>query len=323
MKNILHSLSIAGFFLFFSCGGEVPANGGDNTPSDTTEQPADYQEDTSTPVEKPKQPDCEIDGTVLDGNVFWAKEANVLVCIVAGEETKDEDYGDSHRILEIYDGNNCELIEKQVLPVNVSPDFAYKIADRTYNKLNQMVAIKGFDQIYCYDAKNRKLTAPLKPQFINERYAEDAQSGMIKHLEVWENYLIGYAVDMGVFVFKLNGAEARNVEPFAEFEISEGERYHSLFMLQSENNTYQALIPDYDANGNFTINPMLNQPKNMVTQMNKRFRDNRYIILKEILGDGTQTPIAVDMKNKTKVELPEAIKSMKNTEIIDWIKANT
>lgn len=323
MKNILQFLIILNFGLFISCVSEGPTTNNDSTTSDTTEQPSDYQEDTPGVTTSPTKPTCETEGTVLDGNVFWAKEANILVCITAGAETKDEEYGDSHRILEVYNGENCELIEKTILSVNVSPDFPYYIADRSYNQVNQWIAIKGFDKIYCYDAKNQKLSAPLSPKFLNERYAEDAQSGMIKRLEVWEDYLIGYAQDMGVFVFDLSNGEAKSVEPFAEYEIVEGESYHSLFMLQSANNTAQVLFPSYDGNDNFNINALLDKPRDLVTQMNRRFRDNRFIILKENQADGSQIPIAVDMKNQITVSLPEAVKVMKNTEIIDWLKQNS
>ena len=312
-----HSFSLLLAFLFFiACGGDVSSDQATNT--QTVETPV--EEADNQPITKQK-PNCELSGIALEGNIFWAKEADLLVCITADETTKDEELGDSHRILEIYESNTCELLEKITLPVDVSPDYGYSIADRTYNHLNQIVAIKGFSSVYCYDAKTQILSEKLTPKFINERFGEDSQSGMITHLEVWEDYLIGYAQDMGTFVFNLSGPKPESVEPFAEFEISEGELYNSMFMLKSGENAQQIILPRYDFdNDNLTINTLFEKPKNLVTQMNKRFRNNRFIILKENI-EGGQNPIAVDMRTMVEKDLPEQVQGLKNAEIIEWLKA--
>jgi hypothetical protein len=326
MKAIQSFFFLSIFSLFLSCDGDGTSNQNPNVPdsqnSNTISEPADNQIDTApitnTTLEVPK---CEVAGTVLDGNVFWAKEANLLVCVAANEETEDAELGDSHRILEIYDGSTCELIEKKILPINVSPDFAYKIADITYNNLNQIVAIVGFNSVYCYNAKTQILSESLTPQFLNERFVEDAQSGRIDHLEVWENYLIGYAQDMGTFVFDLTGNTPKSLEPFAEFEISEGELYNSMFLLKSGENAYQIILPQFDFDSEkLSIESLFKEPKNLDTEMNKRYRNNRFIILKENTTND-QTPIAVDMKTMQKVDLPVDILKKKNTEILEWLKA--
>jgi len=314
-------------FLFFltmtlSCGEFATQQDNSNaSPGDTS-----AIADTSAPVSEttpiPPRQHCEIAGKVLEHNQFWAKEANTLVCVVADKETEDAELGDSHRILEVYDTRTCELVERKVLPVNSSPDFPYYLAKITYNNSSKMVAIRGFDKIYCYDVEDRHLSTPIRPAFLNERYAEDAQSGMIKRLEVWENYLIGYAQDKGVFVFDMaNRQRPQALMPFAEFEVLEGERYNSLFLLKSKNDTYQAILPSYNSNkGEFDIHPLFQKPKKMVTQINKRYRNNRFLILKEIRSDGTKRPIAVDMKKMERVLLPEEVASQKNTAIIEWVK---
>jgi hypothetical protein len=325
MKAIQSFFFLSIFSLFLSCFGDVPNNQNPNPPnlpdSTTTTEPTDNQTDAEPkPNAVTDFPKCEVAGTVLNGNVFWAKESNLLVCVAANEETKDAELGDSHRVLEIYDGSTCELMEKKVLPINISPDFPYKIADITYNNLNQIVAIVGFNSVYCYNAKTQILSESLTPQFLNERFAEDAQSGMINHIEVWENYLIGYAQDMGTFVFDLSGNTPKNLEPFAEFEISEGELYNSMFLLKSGENAYQIILPQFDFDSEkLSIESLFKEPKNLDTEMNKRYRNNRFIILKE-KTTSDQTPIAVDMKTMQKVDLPVEILKKKNTEILEWFK---
>ena len=94
MKAIQSFFFLSIFSLFLSCDGDGTSNHNPNVPdsqnSNTISEPADNQTDTApitnTTLEVPK---CEVAGTVLDGNVFWAKEANLLVCVAANEETKD------------------------------------------------------------------------------------------------------------------------------------------------------------------------------------------------------------------------------------------
>jgi len=306
----------------FSCGEIATQQSNASRPESDSSAVADNSRIPSITGTNPSRKHCKITGKVLEHNQFWAKEANALVCVVADKETRDAELGDSHRILEVYDTRTCELVERKVLPIDRSPDFPYYLAKISYNNSSKMVAIRGFDKIYCYDLEERHLSSPIIPAFLNERYAEDAQSGMIKRLEVWENYLIGYAQDMGVFVFDLdNRQQPQALMPIAEFEVLEGERYNSLFLLKSKNDTYQAILPSYDASKDeFDIHPLFEKPKKMFTQINKRYRNNHFLILKEIRSDGTKSPIAVDMKKIERVILPEEVASQKNTAIIEWLK---
>lgn len=240
---------------------------------------------------------------------------------MANEETEDAELGASHRVLQVIDGNNCELIKKEILPVSVSPDFAYYLAQINYNKGSEVIAICGYKEIFCYDIAAAKLFRSVTPQFMNERYDVDAQSGTIRRLELWEDYLIGYAQDRGSFVFNLRKGQPEKVMPFAEFEILEGEQYHSMFLLESKDNTFQAILPSYDANTReFMVNPIFSEPLYLNFQRNPKYQDNRFQLLVEVISDTEKNIHAVDMKNRTKVELPKEVMSMKNTKIIDWLK---
>lgn len=323
MKSVFHNLLIV-FFLtsLFACGSDTEDTTNNTNPDTEVGAKSDTTAAMPAPAEIQK-PACEKVGTMLDGNEFWATDVNKLVRIVATDETKDPNLGESHRVLQVYDGANCELINQKVLPVDISADFAYSIADITYNTDSKMIAIQGFKKVYCYDIMKDKLFRAVEPTFINERFAEDAQSGQIKRLEVWEDYLIGYSQDMGSFVFNIENGQPEVVEPFAEFEILEGERYNSMFLLKSKDNTYQAIVPTYDVNTmEFKVNPILPEPLYISNEINPRYRNNRYQLLREVISETEKNIIAVDMKTGKRVELPADISKQKNTEILDWLKQN-
>jgi hypothetical protein len=309
--------------IVFGCDSEPSSNGGDTTTS--TDTTTDNENDApEVVIEQPVKPDCKIEGSVLATNEFWAKDENLIVTVVAAPETNDPDFGESHRVLEVYDGNTCERVMREVLPVNLSPDYPYYLSDITYNNLSRLIAIRGFDKFYIFNLENRKLTGPIRPKFLNERYVEDAQAGMIKRLEVWEDFLVGYAQSMGSFVFNLktpNSPEA--VLPAAEYEIQEGTEYNSLFLLISsdEENGYQALLPDYNyETESFSIGALLEKPSKLEPQIAKNVRDNRFIVIKELLGGTESRPIGIDMENKRKINIPNDIAQQKTTAIVEWMK---
>jgi len=270
---------------------------------------------TTQPISKvAKKEDCEIKGKILEGNRKLVEGKNTLVCIVADKK-------ESHRKLEIYNTSTCELIKSEILPINISVDFPYLIADIIYNKNSHLVAIKGYGAVYCYDVENQKLMDALIPDFLNERIAADASSGKIKHLEVWENYLIGYAEDIGAFVFDLtNTSQPKNLLPAAEFDLSEGEGedFASLFFLKSQNgNTYQAISPSYDYdNFKFQANPLFETPKDVNISIPKNVQNNRFIILK--IKD--KNVFAIDMETQKNVVLSDQIKNKTTQEILNWLK---
>ncbi|MEO1263401.1 MAG: hypothetical protein AAFZ15_31615 [Bacteroidota bacterium] len=320
MIKLAKWLFLSAMFLFAGCEAGTPTQ----SENDTTQPATDSTVTTGseTPTLPTTKPECEINGSILEENLFWSREENELVAIVADESTVDPDLGESHRILEVYDGEDCDRILRNVLPVNRSPDFPYYLSEITYNNVSQLIAIQGFSHIYIFDLIKKQLSKPLKPNYLNERYAEDAQSGMIQVLELWENYLVGYANGEGTFVFDLsNSMQAAPVLPTAELELEEGISYNSLFFLKTDEGTHQAILPKFDLNtGEFQINPLFDKPINVQTNINPSFRDNQYLVFKQLLGGSDRRPIGIDMKAMKKLDIPTDMETKKDTEIINWMK---
>jgi hypothetical protein len=312
MSGFLKKIAFISFLFFCipACNETPRNNTSTNNPPEVKTPPI-----TQTIPKVAKKEECEIKGNILEGNQKIVDGKNTLVCIVADQK-------ESHRKLEIYNTSTCELIKSEILPVNISADFPYLIADIIYNKNSHLVAIKAYGAVYCYDVENQKLMDALIPDFLNERIAVDASSGKIKHLEVWENYLVGYAEDIGAFVFDLTDtADPKNLLPAAEFDLSggEGEDFASLFFLKSQNgeNTYQAIAPNYDYdNFQFQVNPLFKTPKNVNVAIPKKDRGNRFIVLK--MKD--KNVFAVDMEAQKNVDLPNQIKNKTTQEILTWLK---
>ncbi len=316
-----------GFILlaFASCGGETPSgqqqqeNGeADTTEAVTEESPNQYQNGGQRASH-----DCQIPAEVMEGNQLWLRSQELLVAIVADSTTYEEGYGPSHRILEVYNTENCNRIQRKALPVNVSPDFPYYLAEINYNNNSQLIAIRGFSTIYIYDAENRQLLPQLEPQFRSERYGVDAQSGMIQRLEVWEDYLVGYSRDYGSFVFDLeNKTQPEPVLPFAEYE-GETQEFYPLFLLESkEGNGYQAIMPTYvDEGDEFSINPAFEKPLSLNTDLPSSARNNRFLVLRQ--QNQARTPVALDLLERERVELPANIASQKTQDILNWMRSNS
>ncbi len=325
MKLLSKLIAIICLAALASCTSEPT---GSTTPPPTVTDSTNQQVDNgivATPAE-PSRPTCKLVGSVLEGNMFWAGSEDRFVVISAEKETEDKDLGESHRILSVYDGT-CKQLFREVLPVNFSADYPYYLSDITYNKISKQVAIRGFNKFYVLDLTTLKLSAPLVPKFQNERYTEDAQSGSIKRMEIWEDYLVGYAASMGPFVYDLSdAAKPEPVMPLAEFTLVKGEQYSTLFLLKStdENNGYQALAPDYDyENEAFSLNILFDKPMNFDPVINKTFKNNRFVLLKELQGGDKRMPYAIDMKTRKKIELPAEVAAKKDTEIITWLKKQT
>ncbi len=316
---------IAIFFLagFVACTTEPTPTSGDTPTTNPTDTTGQVSTDAPPTPAEPTRPTCKLVGSVLEGNMFWAGSDDRFVVISAEKETADKDLGESHRILSVYDGT-CKQLFRQVLPVNFSADYPYYLTDITYNKVSKQVGIRGWYSFYLLDLATLKLSAPLTPKYLNERYAEDAQSGSIKRLELWENYIVGFAASKGPFVFDIsNASQPTAVLPAAEFPIVKGESYNSLFLLKSTNgnDTYQALTPDFDyEKEEFSLNVVYDSPKRFSTVINKSFRNNRFLILNEKQDNGSGTNYAIDMKTKKAVDLPADVAAKKDTEIIAWLK---
>ncbi|HEB62274.1 MAG TPA: hypothetical protein ENI82_03885, partial [Bacteroidetes bacterium] len=184
-----HRLIFLYSFLLFigisGCDSSANSNATDvNQPSNQpkTERPAKAKEQRAIPEKN----NCHPDTKVLEDNQLWLRYQQKLIRIEADSSTLDKNLGDSYRILNVYDTKTCKSIFKQTLPVNNSPDFPYYIAKINYNKNSNLVAIRGFEEVYCFDVNNNRLLAKMTPGFKNKRNAADAQSGMIQQLELWE-----------------------------------------------------------------------------------------------------------------------------------------
>lgn len=302
---------VTAILLLNACGGgSTSQQSGSGDPVDSLPAAAEQQ--------TPRKHDCKTAGQMLEGNAIWLHDIDLWVCIVADSTTYDADYGDSHRVLEVYDTKTCERIERKVLPVNVSPDFAYFLAEITYNHTSRLVAIRGFSTVYIYDGTARKLLPPLKPKYVAERYGEDAQSGMIQRLELWEKYLVGYARDYGAFAFDLNDLQKpKAVLPYAEFK-TEIEEYNALFLLPSASGGMQAIVPVFDMEKDeFIINPLLPEPIPLKTETTRSARNNRYLVLR----DGENSAIAVDMQTCKRIDLPSDIAAQPTQKVLQWIRS--
>ncbi|MCB0566051.1 MAG: hypothetical protein KDD01_16900 [Phaeodactylibacter sp.] len=323
MKILLPFFIGACLITFTSCGGEAPSGQQQQTDGTATDTSAGSEEGDPDGYDNPQlraNHDCQVSGDILEGNQFWIREREILVVVKADSTTLDADYGPSHRILEVYDTKSCNRIERKVLPVDVSPDFPYYIADITYNNNSQLIAIHGFSFIYIYDVENRNLLPQLQPQYMAKRYGVDAQSGMIQRLEVWEKYLVGYARDYGSFVFDLSDKQdPKPVVAFAEYEV-ETQVFHSLFLLESQSG-YQAIMPSYDyETDQFSINPAFESPIALNTDVPKSARNNRFLVLRQ--ANEEKTALAFDLKDRKTVTLPGNIATQQTKNILDWLKQN-
>lgn len=295
---------------------------GTSSSSSTTSTPetstSTLPEEDAPPTLSP--PECQINGEVLDGNRVWIKSPDVLAVIKADESTTTEELGPSHRILEILDGRSCEQKFQTTLPENTSPDFPYYIAEVQYNNVSNIIGIQGFYKVIVCDLEQDYKLTELKPEFFNEREYDDPQSGMVQRLEVWEDYLLGYAQDIGAFAFDLSDRNApKAVLPFAEWQDPDNSRYHSMFLLPTEGGV-QAILPFYDAEeDNFMLYPLFEEPQQVSDQVTQAARNNQLLVLRK--QDEGRTPIAIDLGARDLVDLPANVANKNTQEILKWMRA--
>lgn len=309
-QNILIQL----FFLFIAIGSctDAPApnssgGGGDGTDTFKTTE-------TGRPAAlTPADPPCSVEGEMQEGN--WYISQGSLLLAVTGDSISS---GTGHRVLSVYDATDCQLLERHVFPVNHSSDYGYRIAEIMYNNSSRLVGIKGFDVLYTFDLDQRRLTGPLEPQYKKERIATDAQSGMIQRLEVWENFLMGYAEDFGAFAFDLRDpANPVAVLPVAELKLSESD-YSALFLLPS-GERFQALIPRYDpVEKDFDINPLFEEPRPVQPATENGGPVSRFVILR--LVPNPKKAVVIDLQERKIVPLPPNLEEATNSAILEWLQ---
>lgn len=263
-------------------------------------------------------PECEVEGEVLDGNSIWLQSTDVLAVIKADESTSQEGFSPSHRILEVRDGRSCEVKFTTTLPENQSPDFPYYIADIQYNNGSNLIGIRGFYDAYVCDLNQDNKLTKCSPSFYSEREYEDAQSGMIQRLEVWENYLLGYAQDCGTFAFDLSDpANAVAVLPFAEWRDPDIGRYHSLFLLPT-NDGVQGIMPYFDAEeDSFMLYPLFDEPQQVSTNVPKSARNNQFLVLR---NTNTNQPFAINLGTRDLMDPPAEVLEQGTQKILDWMR---
>jgi len=318
-----HFFYLIGFLFFISCTDttttSVPTDQPSNTQSRSIPKNKSLPKNTNQ-ITKPlkQQQKCKINGEVLEDNELWLKDQGRLVCIMADSTTYDPAYGMSHRILEVYNTYTCSVDLKLTLPVNKSPDFPYFLADINYNNDSKIVAIKAAKTIYCLDLETKKMLPLMKPAFKNTRESVDASSGNIIRLELWEDFLIGYAQDSGTFVFDLSPKSGPiPVLPFAEYKLSDT-RFNSLFLLTSENKNAQAILPNYDWEEEiFSINPIFKTPVPINRDVQKSALNNQFLVLRQTDG---KNALLVDMKARKNKTLPKELLNKTTKEILTWAK---
>ncbi|MEL7019970.1 MAG: hypothetical protein AAGK47_00045 [Bacteroidota bacterium] len=282
----------------------------------------DSSSTTSIARMPPQTHGCSLAGKTLTNNEIWLRELNTLVAIVADSTTYDPDLGDSHRILLAYDTESCKVSQRIELPINISPDYAYYLAKVNYNNESKLVGITAFNSVYLYDAEQQKLLDPVRPKYLGKRNLDDATSGLIQHLELWEDYMVGYAQDGGAFVIDVTDKENPKSTPaFAEYRLEDGS-YSSMFLLPGIGEEQQIIVPRYDyEEGVFAVNPLFTQPQNLDTQISRGARNNRFIILRE--KEVNRPAIVVDLVKRERVDIPNNIAKQNVKRILSWVEENS
>lgn len=306
---------LASFLLLTACSDATTTQ--KNTDNETTPPKATDTTATAMARQAPR-PACPINGIVLPGNTYHSPAQELYLAVVADSTTHDENLGESHRKLLVYNTTTCALLTEQTLPVDRSPDFHYQMADINYNSAVQQLAIRGTTQFFLYNLAKSQLTGPFEPQFSGERYGVDAQSGNIQQLEIWESYLIGYVQDYGAFVFMLNDGDAPTpVFPAAEYR-DEVEAYSQAFLLPSDQGT-QVLMPSYNRRDRlFHINPAFKQPIPLKPDATITAQNNRFLLLRE--DSSNERAIVIDLKKRKKADLPSDIQWKDNADVLDWME---
>ncbi len=261
--------------------------------------------------------DCIPDTERLAGNRIVQEDLKIALYIIADSTTYDRDYGPSHRVLLVYQLPECKLLDRQILPIAVSPDYPYRFADRQYNRVSHMVGLWSNHQFFCYDLSAQQLFGAMVPRYPVERPLVDAQSGQILHLELWETYLMGTARDFGSFAYQIPlEGPPEPLLPLAEYENGAGNRYHSLFLLPVDEG-YQVIIPHYEAmRDSFSLRPLFDQPVPLLPNSAQQSSSDRYLVVQ----DEIRQAIAIDLAEEKLVDLPRQWKTKPVAEILNWLE---
>ncbi len=272
----------------------------------------------------PTSHDCTVKGKLMEDNNFWISKEQLWVCIVADNITRDQDFGDSYRILDIYDTRNCRQIKRKVLPINNSPDFPWYIFQNTYEEKNQVICTSGYEFTFCYDVENRELLPRMKPAFLLSRTALDAQSGMTLSMVIYDQYLFGYAQDLGFFAYDLTDKKkVENFLPVAEYHFKKQNQFHPLFLIPMGNKKYQGVIPSINMdNGKIMLSPVWKKPLAFDPIVAKNVQNNRFQIFSDLESEN-KSKVAFDLQKQTLVDLPADIATQPVGKVLEYLKEDS
>ncbi len=226
MMRLLYIIIAAALLNVLSCGPQKPS-----------------------PDKKQVQAACLPADSLSDDHYFHSQPTGQVIRILP-----DSAQNGAFRKLEILEAEDCSLQREHWLPSDADDPTSYRLADLEYNSAYHFLGIAGDGQLFCYRLDSLKLIGPFKPEFSHPTVMEDAQSGQIQRLELWEEFLLGYMEDYGPFAYDLRPfPEPSPILPFREWRTEDGQ-YHSLFLFPGrEEGFYQPLVPIYDQQAN-TIN---------------------------------------------------------------------
>jgi len=238
-------------------------------PTPTVEQKSIQTRQSS----KREKPECDVKGELLEGTSIWLPQSDRLFHLVADSSTFDMDFGQSHRILLVQEGQGCKTLLMETLPVNFSPDYPYLLDTLSNGKDLNLVCAQGFEFIYCYDLNQDKLLPRMQPVYDEQIEALDAQSGSPMGLRLHERYLIGYGADMGGYVIDLNNDQDPKPLLPIYYYVADNGIPRSLFQLQGIDGHYELCVPIVDEKSmQFSVVPMgkpSDQPYKVVSKGNK------------------------------------------------------
>lgn len=241
--------------------------------------------------------------------------------VFLSEDLEKPANAEGHWRLEVLDPSTCQSVWSQELPASSHP---YQLAEIQYNRTSQLIALKANNQVLVADAANRKLLPPLEPSFLQPRTPKGEESGQIQRLEVWENYLMGYALDYGIFVFDLTEPEKpRAVLPAMEYQPEVGAA-NALFLLPiAPGDRSQLVVPEYVPDANALLaHPLLDTVQPLIAEIKDVPRNSRYVVLRPQAYAGSEpvAPLAVDLVGRQTRQVPASLSAAPAAEILKWLE---
>lgn len=306
------------FILYiWSCQSTTSSNENIDPPSSIRQEQASETPPSLAQSRSLTTPKCPLKGIILSSNKIWVSTEKAIVCIAADTTTYNKELGDSHRIVAIYDSNNCSPRAEWTLPINNSPDFPYYIADTCSYDDKHLVIIKGVNTLHLLDVQQNQLSSPITPIYQSNRPTEDAQSGMIIQIEVWGKFIVGYAQDMGTFVFQITtGTSLRPILPYAAYKLRSA-AYNSVFLLPLGDHRVQAILPKYDwEEEQLSINPIFDKPLSIQNRNTKNALTDRFVVFQ---STDPNKVIGLDLQSGARKTIPVALQNKTTKELIAWM----